>query len=161
MQRTMEIICFFFVLYLQKKALIRFTYDNFLILDESKITQWLSDIAMEEGYTISAMDFNFVDAAQLLSLNQEFLKHDTDTDIITFDYTTGNTVSAEAFISLEAVAENAKKYSQTIENEQLRLICHALLHCLGYNDKSAEEKKHIRSKEDECINLFHVKQPYV
>jgi len=107
------------------------------------------------------MDFNFVDSAQLLLLNTEFLNHDTDTDIITFDYTTGTAVSAEAFISLEAVSNNAKEYSQTIENEQLRLICHALLHCLGYNDKSDQEKKNMRSKEEECINLFHVKQSYV
>ena len=161
MQCMREIICFFFVLYLQKKDLIRFIHQNYLSLEESKLSQWLSDIAKEEGYTIDAMDFNFVDAAQLLLLNTEFLNHDTDTDIITFDYTTGTAVSAEAFISLEAVSNNAKEYSQTIENEQLRLICHALLHCLGYNDKSDQEKKNMRLKEEECINLFHVKQSYV
>ena len=104
------------------------------------------------------MDYNFIDAKDLLKLNERHLDHHTDTDIITFDYSEGKTVLAEAFISTDALNENASKFYQSIENESLRLIVHALLHCVGYNDKTDQDKKVMREKESFYIDLFHVKQ---
>tara|TARA_Y200000002_G_scaffold41293_1_gene30030 strand:+ start:385 stop:861 length:477 start_codon:yes stop_codon:yes gene_type:complete len=152
-----EIICFFFVLYLQKKSLIRFNHDNFLMFPELELGQWIAAIAKEEGYTIEEVEYNFVDADKMLSLNREYLNHDITTDIITFDYTETKALKAEVYISFQALRKNAESYTQTIENECLRLLSHAILHCLGYNDKSNVQKQHMRSKEDDCINLFHVK----
>ena len=86
------------------------------------------------------------------------MDHDTDTDIITFDYSEGNNVLAEAFISTDALNENAHNLSQSVENESLRLMAHALLHCVGYNDKTDQDKKLMREKESFYIDLFHVKQ---
>jgi len=93
-----------------------------------------------------------------LEINLEYLNHETHTDIITFDYSTKNRLSAEFFISMWAVQQSAKEESQTLENETLRVISHGLLHCMGYDDGSAEEKLKMRQKENEFIDLFHVKQ---
>ena len=93
----------------------------------------------------------------MLSLNQEYLNHDTETDIITFDYTESKAIKAEAYISRDALKKNAIIHAQTIESESLRLLCHALLHCLGYNDKTSKQRELMSSKEEDCINLFHVK----
>ena len=109
-------------------------------------------------YTIDKIDYNFIDAEELLKLNKRHLEHDTDTDIITFDCSEGNNVLAEAFISTDALSENAHKFSQSVENESLRLIVHALLHCVGYNDKTDQDKNLMREKESFYIDLFHVKQ---
>ena len=138
--------------------MIRFFHNKFLTLNEDSLTLWLEKIAHAEDYKIDKMDYNFIDAKDLLKLNERHLDHDTDTDIITFDYSEGNTVLAEAFISTDALNENARKFSQSIANESLRLIVHALLHCVGYNDKTDQDKKVMREKESFYIDLFHVKQ---
>ena len=137
--------------------MIRFVHDNFLTLSEADLAQWLKQIAAKEGYTVKELEYNFVDQDTMLSLNQKYLNHNTDTDIITFDYSETKEIKAEAYISCDALKKNAKKHAQTVDNECLRLLSHALLHCLGYKDKSAEQKEQMRSKEETCINLFHVK----
>lgn len=138
--------------------MIRFFHDNFLTLNEGQISAWLDKIAQSQGYVIEKFDFNFVDSDRMLALNRDFLSHDTHTDIMTFDYTIGQEIVAEAYISFSALTENAKEYNQGIEEETLRLISHALLHCLGYKDKKDDERAEMRAKEDECITMFHVKQ---
>lgn len=137
--------------------MVRFIHDNFLTLLEPDLVEWLCTIAKQEGHTIEELEFNFVDPDKLLTLNKEFLCHDTDTDIITFDYTKKKSINAEAYISCSALLQNAKLHSQTPERECLRLLVHALLHCLGYNDNSIDQREIMRSKEEESINLFHVK----
>ena len=149
----MFFLCFIF----EKKSLIRFNHDNFLTLPEAELQQWLIGIVLREGYAVEEVEYNFVDAETLFSLNKKFLKHETHTDIITFDYSESKAIKAEAYISIEALKKNADAYSQTIENECLRLISHALLHCMGHNDRTKEEKNQMRLKEEDCINLFHVK----
>lgn len=138
--------------------MIRFFHNKFLTLKEDELTLWLENIADAEDYKIDKIDYNFIDAEELLKLNERHLDHNTDTDIITFDYSEGNNVLAEAFISKDALNENARNLSQSIENESLRLIAHALLHCVGYNDKTDQDKKLMRVKESFYIDLFHVKQ---
>jgi len=124
---------------------------------ELELERWLTTIAEQESYTIEKVEYNFVDADKMLALNQEYLNHDSHTDIITFDYTKTKALRAEVYISCLAMQKNAELHSQTIENELLRLLSHAILHCLGYNDRSNDQKQQMRSKEDDCINLFHVK----
>ena len=138
--------------------MIRFTHDDFLIFPETDLAHWLKTIAAEEGHTVDELEYNFVEADTLLNLNKEYLNHDTDTDIITFDYTQNKSIKAEVYISYEALKNNAKIHGQTLESELLRLLSHALLHCIGYNDKTIDEKDIMREKEEDCINLFHVKQ---
>jgi probable rRNA maturation factor len=137
--------------------LIRFTHKNFLMFQEADLAHWLKTIALREGYTVDELEYNFVDADTLFTLNKEHLNHDTDTDIITFDYSESKSIKAEVYISCDALRNNARIHSQTVESECLRLLTHALLHCLGYNDKTTDEKDRMRSKEESYMNLFHVK----
>lgn len=93
-------------------------------------------------------------------MNLEYLNHDTYTDIITFDYTEENIVSGDIFISIDRVKENAIKFNtsinsmQAFEKELSRVIIHGVLHLMGYKDKSAQEKKQMRSKEDFYLTLL-------
>ncbi len=137
--------------------MIRFTHKNFLMFQEADLAHWLKTIALREGYTVDELEYNFVDADTLFTLNKEYLNHDTDTDIITFDYSESKSIKAEVYISCDALRNNARIHSQTVESECLRLLTHALLHCLGYNDKTTDEKDRMRSKEESYMNLFHVK----
>lgn len=137
--------------------MIRFTHKNFLMFQEADLAHWLKTIALREGYTVDELEYNFVDADTLFTLNKEYLNHDTDTDIITFDYSESKSIKAEVYISCDALRNNARIHSQTVESECLRLLSHAMLHCLGYNDKTTDEKDRMRSKEESYMNLFHVK----
>lgn len=149
---------FVFSLFYICKKVIRFFHKNFLTLDQNLLVEWLIEIAKKEGQVIKKLEYNFVKALTLGELNKKFLNHDTETDILTFDYSKDNQITAEAFVSCEALKENAKEFKQSIENETLRLISHALLHCAGYTDKDEDEKSLMRIKEDEYIEMFHVKQ---
>lgn len=102
--------------------------------------------------------YNFVSKEELHKMNQEFLNHDTHTDIITFDYTLNKRLSAEFFISMWAVRQSAQDEGQSAENETLRVISHGVLHCMGQNDKSKEGKEQMRKSETRFIKMFHVKQ---
>ena len=147
----------FSLFYICKKRLIRFNHNKFLCFLEDDLALWLKSIANEEGYSVEELEYNFVDSHTMAKLNQEYLNHNTDTDILTFDYTEFKVIKAESYISCQALIDNAKSFGQTVENETLRLLSHGLLHCLGYSDKTIKQREIMFSKEEECINLFHVK----
>ena len=122
------------------------------LLNETTISSVLVSFATSEGYKIDAIEYSFIDSDKMHTLNKDYLNHSTDTDIITFDYSTDRTILAEVYVSKEMMANNAAAYSQTIENEAIRLVSHALFHCMGYKDKSAEEKEIMRSKEEDFLS---------
>ena len=121
------------------------------LFDTKRVSQKLIDFATEEGFKIDRLEYNFVDSEKMYSLNKDFLNHDTDTDIITFDYSKSKTIIAEVFISIETMIKNASENMQSVENESFRLLSHGLLHCMGYNDNTVEEKAIMRKKEEEFI----------
>jgi len=121
------------------------------LIDKDILKKTINYFADKDGFKIKKLEYNFVDLNQMESLNNNFLNHKNDTDIITFDYSEGKTIIAEVFISTVMMIDNAQKYMQSVENECIRLISHGLFHCLGYKDKSSEEKEIMRKKEEEFI----------
>jgi rRNA maturation RNase YbeY len=137
--------------------MIDFHYEtDFSISGESKFADWISRIVTSEGETFSQLDFIFCDDEYLLKINQDFLDHDTYTDIITFPYGDLNGIAGDIFISVERVKENATIFEVDFDLELKRVMAHGVLHLLGFGDKSEEEVSRIRLKEDEKIKLFHV-----
>jgi rRNA maturation RNase YbeY len=94
----------------------------------------------------------------LVEINKQYLDHDTLTDIISFDYSVGNELNGDIFISVERVRENALEYNVSFEDELKRVMVHGVLHYSGYKDKSEEDEKIMREKEDEKLGMFHVEQ---
>jgi probable rRNA maturation factor len=84
----------------------------------------------------------------LLDINIEYLKHNSYTDIITFNYVEGNIISGDLFISVDRVKENSTEFNTSLIKELYRVIFHGILHLIGYNDKTEEEQKIMRGKED-------------
>ena len=110
------------------------------------------------GFIIDQLVYNFVSQEELLEMNHKYLNHTTHTDIISFNYSSKESLRAEFFISLWAVERSAEEESQSVENECLRVIVHGILHCLGFNDASLQEKAKMRTLENNFIDMFHVKQ---
>lgn len=128
--------------------MIHFFYEN---LPESVATDyktWLEDIILSEGKKPGEISYIFCDDEYLLKVNQDYLQHDYYTDIITFDYVKGRTISGEIFVSLQRISDNASTLSREYEEELRRVLAHGILHLSGYKDKTEAEEKEMREKED-------------
>lgn len=137
--------------------MIDFHFKSDLILEDiTHYTHWINRVIGSEGFQLGHVDYIFCSDDYLLGLNMEYLNHDTLTDIITFDYSDGNTISGDIFISTERVAENADGYNVDFNNELLRVMSHGLLHLMGFGDKTELEVMEMRKKEEEKIKMFHV-----
>lgn len=135
--------------------MIDFNYENdFKLQNETDIAAWITNVITTEQRLLGEINYIFCDDEYLLKLNVEFLNHDTYTDIISFDYTLGNTVSGDIFISVDRVQDNSKKFNTTFNDEMLRVLVHGILHYCGYKDKTDEEKSVMRKKENFYINTF-------
>ena len=100
---------------------------------------------------LKKIDVYGVSDEELLSINKKHLEHDYYTDIITFDYSRGNKISGELYVSLERVEENALALGLSYESELRRVVAHGILHLIGFKDKTEEEEKAMRNKEDEVL----------
>ena len=90
-------------------------------------------------------------------MNIEFLDHDTLTDIISFDYTMGNLISGDIYISIPRVKENADLFNTSFDNELHRVIIHGVLHYCGYKDKSNEQSLlcAVKKMNTSTLSLFN------
>jgi len=109
---------------------------------------WLKEVIKEAGKKIGEINYIIVSDEYLLQMNQQYLKHDTYTDIITFDYCEDNTVSGDMYISIDRVRENAINFNVTEEHELNRVLVHGLLHLLGQKDKTKSDALEMRRKEE-------------
>ena len=126
---------------------------DFEIADKSLLKKWIKKVVKIEGSAIAELNFIFCDDEYLLEKNNTFLKHDTLTDIITFDYSQKNMLTGDVYISIERVKENAQNYEVSFKNELHRVIIHGVLHLLGYKDKDEKHQKEMRKKEDFYLSL--------
>lgn len=117
------------------------------------VRSWMRNIIQAENKKVGEIAIYFCSDEHILEVNRTFLKHDTYTDIITFDYSEGNVVSGEIFISIDRVRENAKEFNANVRDELHRVIIHGVLHLCGYGDKTASEKAVMTEKEDFCLSL--------
>ena len=129
---------------------LRVHYQNvkFQLKDSSKVKKWLSEVVKEEGKVCGDIAYFFIDQKSLREINIEFLEHDYETDVITFDYCEKYIVNGEVYIGIETVKNNAEKFSSSFRKEYLRVMLHGALHLLGYKDNSREEKIIMRAKEE-------------
>ncbi|MEK8178989.1 rRNA maturation RNase YbeY [Flavobacterium buctense] len=139
--------------------MISFNYESDFNLDnESVYADWLSKVISSEIKNEGEINYIFCDDDYLLEINQQYLNHDTLTDIISFDYSIGNELHGDIFISVERVRENAQDFKVSFEDELKRVMVHGVLHYCGYKDKSDADEQIMRDKEEEKMKMFHVKQ---
>lgn len=136
--------------------MIHYFFENIDSIEiPEKISDWLEHLITSENKKPGEINYIFCDDEYLLKVNQDYLQHDYYTDIITFDYVKGKTISGDIFISLPRISDNASLLSKDFNEEFRRVLAHGILHLCGYKDKSEEEEKEMRSKEDFYLNLFN------
>ncbi|MGL5113080.1 MAG: rRNA maturation RNase YbeY [Flavobacterium sp.] len=139
--------------------MIDFNYESeFTLSNEALFSDWISRVLLSENKEEGDVNYIFCDDDYLHKINVEYLDHDTLTDVISFDYSVGNEINGDIFISVERVMDNAKDYNVSFEEELKRVVIHGVLHYCGYKDKTPADELLMRQKEDEKLLLFHVEQ---
>lgn len=128
----------------------------FVPKQKKSLRQWMNKVAKTHQCKIEQLDFIFCSDTYLLNINQQFLNHDTYTDIITFDYSNAlknkpKTISGEIYISIERVKENAKTFKTNYQDELHRVMIHGVLHLCGFKDKKTSEQAEMRKQEDVAL----------
>lgn len=118
------------------------------------ITAWLENLIITEDKKPGDISYIFCDDDYLLKVNQDYLDHDYYTDVITFDYVKGKTISGDIFVSLPRILENADLLAQDFEREFRRVLAHGVLHLCGYKDKSESDAREMREKEEFYLAKF-------
>ena len=137
--------------------MISFNYESDFSLEQEDVyASWIETIVESENKILGEISYIFCDDEYLHSINMQYLNHDTLTDIISFDYTEGDIISGDIFVSIERVEDNAKDFNVSFDEELKRVLAHGVLHYCGYKDKSDEDALLMRTKEEEKIKLFHV-----
>ena len=127
---------------------------DFKLDDEKTTSSWIQNILYDESYVDENINYIFCSDDYLHQINLEYLEHDTLTDIITFDNSEEEGhIEADIFISVERVEDNAVRHNNPFADELHRVMIHGILHIMGYGDKTDEEKKAMREKEDACLSL--------
>jgi rRNA maturation RNase YbeY len=131
---------------------------DFSLANRRVLKAWLRQVAKTENKKVGDIACIFCCNEYLLSLNKTYLGHDYYTDVITFDYSNGDVISGDIFISLDAVRDNAAKYKVAFQNELYRVMAHGVLHLCAYRDATAAERKVMRAKENAALSKLPLLQ---
>ena len=116
-------------------------------------SEWIKAVAAIYNKKVGEVAYIFCSDEKILEVNRQYLEHDYYTDIITFDYTEGNRISGDLFISLDTVRTNAEQFGQPYERELYRVIIHGILHLCGINDKGPGERELMEAAENRALAM--------
>ena len=134
--------------------MIRFHFTNsFTLKNKRKIKNWLKDTVVNEKKKVGDINYIFCSKQHLKKINNDYLTKNYETDVISFDFSKDNKISGDIYISSETVKKNSIIFNVCFNHELKRVMVHGLLHLLNYNDKSKQELKIMREKENFYINL--------
>lgn len=122
--------------------------------DTDHVREWIAAMVGRNGFRVGELYYYFCSDEALLDINQRRLGHDFYTDIVTFPMVEEGVLSGEFCLSVDRIAENALTFGRTFESELLRVMIHGVLHMMGYDDHTDEDRQIMRSKEEECLELY-------
>ena len=125
-------------------------------VQKTEIRNWIKQVAALHGKRVGEISYIFCNDEKILEVNRQYLKHDYYTDIITFDYTEGDKLSGDLFISLDTVRTNAEQFGQPYNTELHRVIIHGVLHLCGIDDKGPGEREIMEHNENEALSLLQL-----
>lgn len=123
-------------------------------IKKTLMRDWIKRVVAAHGKRLGEISYIFCDDEKILDVNRQYLQHDYYTDIITFDYTVGDKISGDLFISLDTVRSNAELFKQSYDDELHRVIIHGVLHLCGINDKGPGEREIMEKNENEALEIL-------
>ena len=157
-ESTLTFLLFSLLLSKKKKAMITYQTEDIAMppIKKREITEWVKQVAVTYGKKVGEVAYIFCSDEKILEVNRQYLEHDYYTDIITFDYTEGNRISGDLFISLDTVRTNAEQFEQPYERELHRVIIHGILHLCGINDKGPGKREIMEAEENKALALIGI-----
>lgn len=125
---------------------------NFNLKNKRLLKKWIQHVIEHHNYKLGDINYIFTDVDQIIEINNQYLKHNYPTDIITFPFSDFPIISADIYICIPVVKENAQQYNQSFVNELHRVLIHGILHLVGFEDSTDDEQKIMREQEDYWIN---------
>jgi rRNA maturation RNase YbeY len=126
----------------------------FTLKNKIKIRDWINDSIKNEQSSLGSINYIFTSDKYLLDINKEYLNHDYFTDIITFNYCQENQINGDIYISIDTVKNNSQRFDVSFVDELHRVMIHGVLHLIGFNDLTEEQKKIMRQKENEYLERY-------
>ncbi|MDL2213301.1 rRNA maturation RNase YbeY [Bacteroides sp. OttesenSCG-928-J23] len=123
-------------------------------ISATHIKAWVNEVAQSYGKKAGEINYIFCSDEKILEVNRQYLQHDYYTDIITFDYSEGNKIAGDLFISLDTVRSNSEQFGTDYRNELFRVIIHGILHLCGINDKGPGEREIMEEAENKALELL-------
>lgn len=127
---------------------------EFPVIRQEAVSMWIKAVAETYGKKVGRISYIFCSDEKILEVNRQYLQHDYYTDIITFDYTEGNKISGDLFISLDTVRTNAEAFHTSYHEELHRTIIHGILHLCGINDKGPGEREIMEENENRALVIL-------
>ncbi len=127
---------------------------DFPPLNKKQVKKWLQTVVKKHHKTLGDINYIFTSDSYILKINQEHLKHDYYTDVITFDYTENNKISGDIYISLDTVKSNAELLNQDYNKEFNRVLIHGILHLIGFKDKNETDATEMRKQEELSLEIL-------
>ena len=157
-ESTLTFLLFSLLLSKKEKAMITYQTEDIAMppIKKRETTEWVKQVAATYGKKVGEVAYIFCSDEKILEVNRQYLEHDYYTDIITFDYTEGNRISGDLFISLDTVRTNAEQFEQPYERELHRVIIHGILHLCGINDKGPGEREIMEAEENKALALIGI-----
>ncbi len=136
--------------------MIRFHYETLFKLKEESITRiWIKKVVLKNKFIVGEINYIFCSDKYLHKINKKYLNHNTYTDVVSFNYSFGKSVSGDIFISVERVKENASRFKVSFYNELFRVMAHGILHCMGFKDKVKEDQRYMKRAENLALALLN------
>jgi rRNA maturation RNase YbeY len=126
----------------------------FQLKQKEKHRKWIREIALSYKKRIASLNFVFISDSRILQINRDYLNHNYLTDVISFDYSEGDSISGDIFIGIDQVRYNAELYGDEPENEIRRVMAHGVLHLIGLDDQSEADRKIMVEKENKALTLW-------
>ena len=157
-ESTLTFLLFSLLLSKKEKAMITYQTEDIAMppIKKRETTEWVKQVAATYGKKVGEVAYIFCSDEKILEVNRQYLEHDYYTDIITFDYTEGNRISGDLFISLDTVRTNAEQFEQPYERELHRVIIHGILHLCGINDKGPGEREIMEAEENKALAMINL-----
>ncbi|MFZ4784514.1 MAG: rRNA maturation RNase YbeY [Flavobacteriales bacterium] len=127
---------------------------SYTLPDKALVRRWIIETAASYGKSVSQVAFVFCSDTYLLEMNKQYLQHDYFTDIITFDYSEGDVISGDIFISIDRVQDNAREHRVDNKFEMQRVVIHGILHLCGLKDKTKTDAEKMRKSEEIALSKF-------
>ncbi len=124
-------------------------------IKKTEVKEWIKEVAKKYGKRVGDVSYIFCNDDKILEVNKQYLDHDYYTDIITFDYTEGDKIGGDLFISIDTVKSNSEQFGEPFEKELHRVIIHGILHLCGINDQSPEERANMIDNENQALEIFN------